>query len=51
MKVGEDIQSGKLICGRSCLCDSCHTPERRVNPKFRNTGLVVSGGLVNFLVY
>ena len=37
MKVGEDIQRGKLICGRSCLCDSCHTPERRVNPaKFRN---------------
>ena len=36
MKVGEDILSGNLICGRSCLCDSCHTPEWRVNPKFSN---------------
>ena len=38
VKVGEDIQSGNLNCGRLFYANVADTPERRVNPKFRNSG-------------
>ena len=36
---GEDIQSGNLNCGRLFYANVADTPERRVNPKFRNSGV------------
>ena len=39
----EDIQSGNLNCGRLFYANVADTPERRVDPKFRNSGVRSAG--------